>query len=48
MFHARSRLATLVVASLLVLGSPAFAQIPADLLARAESGDAAERDSLVQ
>jgi TPR repeat protein len=40
------RLATLVVAGLLVGGSPAFAQIPADLLARAESGDAVAQFSL--
>ena len=33
------RLTTLVVAGLLVIGSPAFAQIPADVLARAESDD---------
>jgi hypothetical protein len=33
------RLTTLVVAGLLVIGTPAFAQIPADVLARAESGD---------
>ena len=46
MFHSRSRFATLVVAGLLVGGSPAFAQIPADLLARAEQGDAAAQVSL--
>ena len=44
------RLATLVVASLLVGGSPVFAQIPAGLLEAAESADpvrsAAAQDSL--
>jgi TPR repeat protein len=40
------RLATLVVAGLLVGGSPAFAQIPADLLARAEQGDALAQSNL--
>ena len=40
------RLATLVVAGLLIGASPAFAQIPADLLARAEQGDAAAQSDL--
>ena len=39
MFHARSRLATLVVAGLLVGGSPVFAQIPAGLLEAANNAD---------
>ena len=38
--------ASLVVAGLLVGGSPAFAQIPADLLVRAESGDAESQFTL--
>ena len=50
MFHSRSRLATLVVAGLLVGGSPVFAQIPAGLLEAANNADpvrsAAAQDSL--
>jgi TPR repeat protein len=40
------RLATLVVAGSLIGGSPAFAQIPADLLARGAQGDAVAQFNL--